>query len=448
MRDNNKKSCRHYLLVLILAFSILCCRNLNPLTLPTLYAEDGMWVSHLLDWGFWRTAFNARDNFPVLGIVTLQWFSVVLNFSILNLDITQLPYVIYFISNVTLASIFLHFYVVMRRVIGDKLAIYLFIYILLVPVGDSGDEIFGRILNLGWYTVILAFSLFLEFLFLELSKFAILIRIGLLCFLCLTFPVVYGQLIVFAFIFMIYNKGKIQYGFTLRCLGIVLILLMMVLLRGHITSKGGAIQPVDYANLVEFAFARLLLFPLTSIFYSSLTNAYSLFLAGSFFSLLIYAYTNSTNSNSKRFLLFTISMFLVIFLSTVVMRMGLTAHFRGYTTSYPDRYFLTGNLFFIILVFAVINAWHGKSLKFNSVLLIVPFIWILTSQILFSNPTVTRGSILSLRQIICDVNAGLYKGKFLLDEGVIPIYPFDEGLPWRVVFPKELIDKSVSLHCK
>lgn len=76
--------------IFILISTILVFRNTFPLAFPTLYAEDGVWIGKLFFNGYIDTALHARNEFPVVGLVSLLWLALKLNGLLFQNDISQI----------------------------------------------------------------------------------------------------------------------------------------------------------------------------------------------------------------------------------------------------------------------------------------------------------------------------------------------------------------------
>jgi hypothetical protein len=84
---------------------IFTLRNLEPLLFPTLYAEDGVWIGLLMQNGFLDTAFHARQGFPVVGLVALNWIALKLNLLFSNGQLFDLPFYVWIVSVAFLSSV-------------------------------------------------------------------------------------------------------------------------------------------------------------------------------------------------------------------------------------------------------------------------------------------------------------------------------------------------------
>ncbi|MFW5402812.1 hypothetical protein V2A85_24555, partial [Yersinia sp. 1252 StPb PI] len=92
------------ILLFVTSFAIFMLRNLDPITYPTLYAEDALWTEKLLSKGFIDTAFNTR-SFPILGFVIFYQLGLLIVNIFAQGNIFYLPLAYFILSNIFFALI-------------------------------------------------------------------------------------------------------------------------------------------------------------------------------------------------------------------------------------------------------------------------------------------------------------------------------------------------------
>lgn len=174
-----------YLLLFVLGLVLLFLRSTYNLTIPSVYAEDGVWTSQIIYNGALRTAFFVRPDYPVIGNVLLLQIAMWMNELLFGLDISRYPLVVAFIQYAFYSMAALLPVVLMKDELPRWMARALWLSILLLPMGEGQSEILGKILNTGYLVYFIAFCLVYHRVFhwerLSVLKLAI---IDVLLFIC------------------------------------------------------------------------------------------------------------------------------------------------------------------------------------------------------------------------------------------------------------------------
>jgi hypothetical protein len=255
-------------------FLILLARNSFPFVFPTFYGEDGTWVGAILRDGAFHTAFNARPEFPVLGVVLSQALAVLLSKLLFGGDITSIPLLIAVVSGLILSLVATLPLLLLQDALGRSYAFLLGVMIVCLPVGADGDEIFGRLLNIGFYATCVAQMLFFCVLYRDPGPWQQGVIYVVVLILMLTFPVVIGQFFLFlAFHAAINWKAERRPWRTWLASALILGIVGASLAGKNLGGAGGANMPFKPEAFVEFAAARSILYPLLAPVYQFMNNS-------------------------------------------------------------------------------------------------------------------------------------------------------------------------------
>ena len=193
--------------MLFIGIFILVLRNPDPILNSVVYTEDGQWVGRALSNGWLNTFINAKDGYFVWGNLALLWASVTTSEAICNDPLVCLPQGIAFYSYFTFSSLALLVFISTRNIISTTLRTILFILVLIIPMGDSANEIIGRLSNVGYVAVLAATLLFYYKGFLDSKLLHVSIDIFLVL-LAGTNPVVIPVTGLFVFYNMLITSEK------------------------------------------------------------------------------------------------------------------------------------------------------------------------------------------------------------------------------------------------
>ncbi|TAA44348.1 hypothetical protein EAT51_02885 [Pseudoxanthomonas winnipegensis] len=404
-----KKSAVRLLLMMLLfvvIFLLFSLRNLDPVTYPSLYAEDGTWIGDLLTKGFHETAFGTRV-FPIVGfIIFLQIADWIVNF-FLGGNLYYLPLVLFVLSNLFSAGMVC----VAISVFRDRLPFWgiasIVISILLLPVGNDANEIYGRILNLGFMFPYLQTLLLLPLFFPRRRRLGVAFGLVFSLISGLTFPVGIGVAGFACGLLLLRFVRRRHRGDLVAALlvGLTALVPLLTLTGQTFSDSGGASMPLKPEAWLEFAVARAFLYPLIFWFYRALSDVWVLsLLAAAIFAVTTHLWRTRSSSAlpaaSKGYPLYLFWGATFINLAAMlVMRSGLSSIFDSYTSTFPDRYFTGLNLLFFTSV--VMTACRSKGGQVIGVMLAVPFVATAGERFELAKPSMHWHSVPTWTKSIC-----------------------------------------------
>lgn len=434
-------------LAFVLAFSVLCIRNLDPIVYPTLYAEDGEWTANLLTYGFFDTSFSTRV-FPILGFVIFYAVGNGVAGLLFDDPVFYLPLVYYFLSNLFMAGLAVVAFVRLRQLVSGWAVFAVFISIVLLPVGTDGNEIYGRILNLGFFFPYLQVILLLPVLGPDRTRLQMAAAIFFSLISGLTFPVGMGLSIIAAGVLLLRHllSGRAKSDVLLSAMFLLVGLLPLFFLSVEtFSNQGGADLPFKAESFVEFAVARAALYPLVFQVYELLSDGVVLSIAalvailgcaGLYAAKANGGFAKESKDGFGYVLLALWGASAVYLLAMVAMRSGLTSAFDGYTGTFPDRYFTGLNLtVFTALVCSVDRLRMGHLV---CALLSVPFLMTAAERIELDKPSVKFQTVRPWTTELCGAEV---RGKN--DDLGVPIPP--EG--WTARLPVSAQTKGLADQC-
>ncbi|WP_152048566.1 hypothetical protein [Aureimonas psammosilenae] len=444
------------LLALLVFTSLSFLRNAYAFSYPILYGEDGYWIGRIMVEGFWHILVHARSDYMVAGLIGLEGLALFATRALFLSDISALPQMIAVIASLIFGFVATLPLLTLRDRLHSGFCWLIGLAIVLLPVGRDGYEIFGRILNLGFYMPVIAqFALF-ALLYRQPSRWAmLLLHIAVLA-LMWSFPVVIGQYVVFI-IFDSLSRRRNGEPFVLPVLAHLAMLALGILSLDPIalTASGGIPLPFKPASFLEFAVARSTIFPLLAPVYHHLTDATTLAV---FAALLVSVgiYSRRFGPGTIKLLDYRIFLFLnfgVMWAATLVMRKGLTSILDNYVTSFPDRYFTGVNIMFLTawMVFGLSNPSmlyrRFAAIGFGALILC----WLGTVPVFQRSITdMEQRDFGTFRDTICDTAAG--RGTLLPAPAprmvALPIYPNAPDNPWRISVPRPIFDQTVKAQCR
>ena len=145
-----KDDWKECLILFLIGLIILFFRSAYTIIVPSLYAEDGAWISYILNNGFIQAVFHVRPDYLVSGNIILLGIALLLNTIFCGENLNYLPHFTTLVHYIFFSLTALLPYVCFKGTIRKSLRLLTWLCILLVPLGNSGVEIFGKILNVGY----------------------------------------------------------------------------------------------------------------------------------------------------------------------------------------------------------------------------------------------------------------------------------------------------------
>lgn len=447
--------------LLILSCILIAARNLDPVFFPTLYAEDGKWTGEILTQGTLITAFQIRE-FPVFGLVGMQKIGLVLNHLFFSGDLTYLPLIFFALSTLFVAAIATLAFTTFSESMPFLGRVVLWAAVIFMPVGSDGNEIFGRILNLGFLFPVLQYLLLAKVIEGSRSPFLVVTTLFVSLIAGWTLPVSIGfSVIALVFLVAEWWKGGRRLdsnSFIAAIILLVVICNIAALSPAAFTSKGGADLPFSKGGFIEFSLARAWMYPLLAWFYSKLTDAVVLSagLLTLTFAVTGTIYVAAKNSAAQRRILFLAGAFFTYYLATVVMRAGFTTFYGAYQTSFPDRYYYGLNImavfFWAILIVSIFKGTSKIGERVQKVFFSIVLISLLIMaprQIEGRKPDMAWRSLGTIEYSICA--HALQRGPLPFDPSSkmteIAVYPHSPEYIWRIGLPVEMLDTFTEERC-
>lgn len=463
------------IIVFMVCSLIFALRNLEPLVFPTLYAEDGVWMGLLMQNGFLDTAFNARQGFPVVGLIALNWVALQLNLLFSNGQLFDLPFYIWIVSITFLSIVSVFPVFAFQNLLSLRCRLSLALILPLMPVGSSGNEIFGRIGNLVFLFPLICIYTICLLRTSSTGCISFVIGLTIIFISALTFPVCLGILIfwgAFEVLLTVSNNYKFKIsnyfegveilGYKRIALIGVMFLFSASLMPANLFSfaGGGANLSTNPAGWIDYVGARLVLYPIISSYYSLMNNASTIFCCILVAMILGFGIVVKNDGRTRFVIIFLITSFCLYFVSTAIMRSGFTSFFGQYTNSFPDRYFFGINVLLLItMCFTVYQLPRYRGIIFNSILIIYSINIAALHQRVFEgvSPAMNWREFGDLRHMTCtiatknvhpnaaykDYLVATYKGNVV----EFPIYPKVENLAWRMTVPDSIFLHSIEFGC-
>lgn len=423
-------------LVFFLAMIAFIARSPEPLANPLLYAEDGSWTGIGLTEGWLHALLHARPDYLVALNVLLLWLAVQLGWLFSGDPLTALPVYIAIVSFAFLAGTVALLFITLKRACGPWAGIAGAIWLTLMPLGYTQNEIFGRILQLGFYVPLLTVALL--FWRDEIEKRSARLGIDALIVLCAaTNPVVF--LIVGAYGIVDWWREKRLWSSVRRLASLAV---PMIILAAYIAPRleghGGIVGASDNSNWIEAAVARTVLYPILFTVYEYLNDLTSILLLIPLIMGVATAAIIAKRPARNLIVLTTIGL-LIYILATLGNRPGLTGNLSAYSFAMPvDRYFMGINALAILLFTATgaelfVRRKLRPLLYGGSAVLIASYAT--HANILFeAEPRIELGYGYSFEQLMCFGQA--VPGD--PDRSVVPINPFG----WNMEVPSRLLHQG------
>lgn len=329
---------------------------------PYIYAEDGLYLSRLLNDGFFGSAFMTRsgrgNDFLNLGSYILLYLSLMINRCIFGFNLLNLPLVIGWVSNLfwTIVAIVVYFCLKDKSKVG---AFAMYCTTLLVPMGISGAEVFGRVLNEVFIFPVLAcvvLMLLWERRYESSGRNMILQFVLMIC--GFSFPISFGAIAIWIFLgfFVALKEKNIVIFLRANIINLTSVVFMLVLLPTMLGSEGASAgMEITISSLIEFILARHFLFGFIYFGYNLMNDIVVVLLFLLTISLVGWANITEWMKHKE---LTKYNVFSIISIACIgasaLMRIKMSSMFVQYTSSYPDRYYYGCNLLFILLVFYAI----------------------------------------------------------------------------------------------
>ncbi|MBT9302453.1 hypothetical protein [Pseudomonas sp. TAE6080] len=334
--------------MLILAGAVLTLRNLEPLTNYFTYTEDGVWLGYAMSKGWWYTIVNAKADYFVWGNLLFVYLATLASDIFCGDKLVCYPQALSFWSYFFYSSVSVLCYYITKDLLPEAIRWIVFLATLMIPLGDSSGEIFGKISNIGYYFVFITTLL----VFVKNKKNTATPLIDTILLLCAaTNPVC----LVLTFVLSTFTLFDRDYKNWIKKYGAVifgcLVIGALIFFRIAASPSKGVIGSFRLESLIEVSLARAFIYPLVFPFYNQLSDTVVVILSLALMTLLGVLLAKEKSRDVKTLIsMCTIAYFIYAFF-TVYMRKSLTEVLGGYAGTFPDRYFMGLN---IIVVFSLL----------------------------------------------------------------------------------------------
>ncbi|MDR0999870.1 MAG: hypothetical protein LBL96_03575, partial [Clostridiales bacterium] len=361
LRDNTKnqhlaESRSFYCALFFAGLVILFLRSTYTFSSEVLYTEDGSWLGQIYQNGFWHMLFHAKGSYLVFANIIMLKIADTLNLLMYGDNVKYLPLFVALVQYLFYAACAVMPVSVFRKHLLLPARLFIWLLILLLPIGDMAFEIFGKISNVGYMFYFVAFCL-LFYRAENKSKISLmkLIIVDLGIFIsCATNPTCYVLVVAFfAFdIIGLWRNKTLKTAYKLRyvrcwfVLGVLLTaaFVYILTLSGEMTLKGsGAAKTLH--NTISFI-ARNVLYPFTFAFYGKLSIDYAVILLLLVGAALVIAGIFS-NKSERLFPIAVLSTHIFYTISKrakikkiykITKRSSQKFHLQGYPVVHIDKY--------------------------------------------------------------------------------------------------------------
>lgn len=337
--------------------------------IPDFFAEDGAWTSMVYLNGFWHTAFHSRGDYPVFGNILLIWTGMKWAGLWFQGDVFMLPKCYAVISYLFYgATVSLPFLYLKKQFSFPELIVFWMLACFMplgVPDTPSGFEIFGRIVNVGFAFLFIAFLL-IWYRNVNADKPVSFFITDTLLFICAaTNPLCLAMLPAILWPYLkrfIRNPRELSRSFRdPGFLSLYLLAAACILWIGIPSpEKPGEAVPLSLTPelAIRMGIAR-------SMLYAIIWPVYKMLSIGGVLLILVLTIMLVLIIGRKRNMGFYSSVMMVLLLvsaTIVLFRPSLRPFFQNFNSPFPDRYFYGQHL--IVLLFMVrFGADIGDSLK-------------------------------------------------------------------------------------
>lgn len=347
--------------LLLLGIGVLLVRNTDPILNPVMYTEDGQWLGLALSDGWANAFWNAKEGYLVWGNILLLGLAYLGSLGVCGDGLLCLPQAISIASYLFFSTVAAVAWVATEEEVPIAYRYLLWLTLVLLPLGDSSNEIIGRLSNIGYLAVFLAFLL----VHMKETKRApaLAVDIGLM-FCAATNPVCILAIPMLLGLTTITQSGRGKAELLFEALkknallwtGLAAIAAVTVI-RGIGAKGSGVTGALELSSLVEVALARSIIYPLTFPIYHHLTDLSTVLLSGALVSGLAYGYWRlAPNDPIVKLVRSGTVAFMLFWLFTLYMRQSLTQQLGDYRTTFPDRYFMGLNIFVLFIVVSIASS--------------------------------------------------------------------------------------------
>jgi hypothetical protein len=375
---NNVRAKRMSLYMLLLAIGtvLFSLRSLVFVSTPIFYGESAFFLSRQLENGFIQTLFLPRggigaNDFINMGVYLLTGLAEKTNSLLNGYDLSYFPFWDGVYANIFFAFTAISAFRAFELLVDRRCGIFAYFMVVFVPMNNSAVEVFGRSLNTSFmWTVTVAMLLIIQYKknnAISVTGFVV----SLICFIgTFTFPICFAEIgvyLMFEFVRSLKNRNLKEtiIGNFVHMITLAIGVYMLPML----SSAQGLNATFTYKSesLIEFAFARHILYPFLAPIYSLLTDSKVIVLIIVFFVFLLAAAVMKIKRDGYLFNSFSLLtlIFAVAAAASIYTRRNMTALFDNYASTFPDRYYYGVNLLSMLLVLYAVYIVFERVKKVN-----------------------------------------------------------------------------------
>jgi hypothetical protein len=317
-----------------------------------LYAEDATWSGLGLTRGWTWTLFNAKSDYYVFLNIALLWLASFVSKAVAGNVIELLPLCISFFAIVFYAAFSAACFNFLKARFGVIVGLTGAIFITFLPMGESVNEIIGRVSNIGYLIFPFSAILMIFYFSKKISTWQFCAIIICQILFALTNPLV-SLLTIFLIVINLRKQfpSRITHRETIF-IGVSILTLFLNMQKVLMSQNESTITgSFVWTNAVKVFIGREIVYPLSFPIYTSLNDFWVLGIAVIFIVLVILGrYKASRNERTEIDLL--LAALVLNILATGFMRRSLTQQITSYDNTFPDRYFIGSNyLVFLIVIY-------------------------------------------------------------------------------------------------
>lgn len=438
--------------IYLIGFFLLYMRSQYKFTLPQIYTEDGVWTSMILRKGLIHTLLFATDRYFTMGQVLLLQLSIMINYCFYGLNISNLPIVIAVIQY----TFYLTTLMLPLFLLSDEIHIVLNLFFILlgilIPLGNSGYEIFGVINNTGFLFSFISFVLvfYRTFYMNDIKKIRIIFLDTSIFLTLVSNPLSYYFLLlslIYEFRKMIIKMKNNSILFRDKSYIVLIISASISILLKLIMLHGNTIHEfvLNTNSIIEFI-NRLFLFSFTFSFYNSLNDYFSIILIIFFLIPIYFSYRYLDDINLKSIIQFILLSLFGVFIIILLTRSGLTQYLDNYSTSWVDRYYYSSNIIFnftFIFILSKIYNKHKRIIYFFIIFIFITYIYKFDDVFEFKNARFYQFNIISSNSFSMRLEQG-YNNNNMVEYENMMVYRIEiEFIDWFMYIPEKYVINSL-----
>ena len=360
-----------YIGLLVIGMVILCLRNMDFITTPIIYGEDGWFLSRQLNNGLLQGLFSTRGgdsaDFSQTSAYLLTWLAAKTTAILHGYSLAEYPLWMGIYGNMSFAFAGIIMYRAFELLIDRKTAFVAYAAVILMNLGNTSSEVLGRILNTGFlWTVIVAAALMIRYMRYDKYDLESVIE-DILCFIgAFTFPICFLEIGIYLVFQILRNWEDKKIYIRKNILQFMTFVLGVIMLPRLLTSAGGGVNlTTKWDSMVEFFIARHFLFPFIWPFYHKLTDSIVIALFLIYAIVVLWAALLSVKKHgvTNAFVLYA-ALTVSVCGASAYMRRTMSALFADYSSTYPDRYYYACNILALMLgVVAILIIINGSKLQ-------------------------------------------------------------------------------------